>query len=911
MNLIDIIVAVKNAASKELNDISSSLQGLDKAAKVASGGLSILAGGFALQQGAKFAADMAMLNTQMERSRFSFEYFSGGAAQAEANMRAVQRAGGGMLSQIDAQNIAVTAMTQKLATNSTELERMVRIARGIVIVSPIIKDLDQAFTQLGLTIANKSMMRLDQLGTSAKEIKPKIDALRAANKDLSEEQAFQIAVLETLEGKFDGLTTAAINQASGVEELRRAWKDYRVEMARYFEWVNTVGSAAVGALDKGTTFEIGKKLAEDMPTGVTRAQREIVLEIQKLLNDPFNLKVPSMNMLGYNPQTVDQVAKLTEQYMLLGDAAVAAREKALGQDPMLSTDEDIAAAEALEQKAKEMQEKIDKSMHTLAMNAAADVYSFTGNADEATKAYDSMYESLDNFVRVQQDYGHDKEFILGLLSEEATRVQAVEDVYQDRAKSAQEALDKEAEALQYVVDQSAALQDELGRTIDSLAKAQMIKVFEDTGNVDAAQQAYDNASRALWDYTRSAEAAKLDVEDLISLLPSLSETMFAGASASEVFAIGLNKVLGVMSSIAGIQGAVAGGINDFIGKVARMMDSTEMSLFSIGASNGQGVLGGQSFVENAMPEVQKMIGLWTSLGADLDQINQVLLPDYISGLRAANDELYKTESTAKSTSNEFSSLKSKINSVIGSAIGPVAGVDANDLLPREDAVNENARRLADIAVNGLKNQSWLEEFKNEVPEIWKQIEESGDPKGTAARILKDFQDGLAPELLDKDRAKELVKRAILGEEKTKTLVDEIAGELASELGISLSEAKQKATEVLGGDSSSGTPGVKVTPQLDNTQVQGLATTFTDSFVGEIEGSDLGSRISGAINTQIIANLALLEASGKTGGEAFVKGVTSALDEIPAAFINSVASLVTPVVQANINTANPRTGASEY
>lgn len=909
MNLIDIIVAVKNAASAQLNEISGSLQGLDKAAKIASGGLSILAGGFALQQAAKFAADMATLNTQMERSRFSFEYFSGSATQAAANIRAVQRAAGGMLSQLDAQNLAVTALTQRLATNSTELERMVKIARGIVIVSPIIKDLDQAFTQLGLTIANKSMMRLDQLGTSATEIKPKIEALMNSNKDLSEEQAFQIAVIDTLESKFEGLTDAAINQASGMEDLKRAWKDYRVEMARYFEFVNTIGDSFVGALDKGTAFEVGKALSENMPQDITRAQREVLLEIQKLLGDPMNLKAPGMNVFGFQPKVVSQVAELTEKYLQLGDSVTKAREATRGVDPMFTADEDIAAAEALAQKAKEMQERIEKSMHSLAMNAASDVYGFTGNGEEAARAYDSMYESLNNFVRVQQDYGRDKEFILGLLTEEAARISEVDDLYQDRAKIAQEALDAEAEGLQFIIEQSAALQDQLGRTIDSLAQAEMIKVFESTGDIEAAQQAYDDASRSLWDYTRSAEAATADVETLIAILPTLSETMFAGAEASEAFAIGLEKVLGIMGAIAGIQESVAGGINNFIGQVSKMMSSAEMSLFGIGASNGQGIFGGNSFVSTALPEVQKMVGFWVENGATLDQINQVLLPDYISGLRAANDELYKTESSVKSSNNEFNSLKSKVDSIIGSAIGPVAGVDANDLLPREDAINENARRLADIAVNGLKGQDWLDEFKNEVPEIWKQIEESGDPKGTAAKILKDFQDGLAPELLDKDRAKELVKRALLGEEKTKTLVDEIAGELASELGISLGEAKQKANEVLGGES--GGAGVKVTPQIDNTQVQGLATTFTDSFVGEVEGSDLGSRIAGAINTQIIANLALLESSGKTGGEAFVKGVTSALDEIPAAFINSVASLVTPIVQANIASSNPRTGASEY
>ena len=41
--------------------------------------------------------------------------------------------------------------------------------------------------------------------------------------------------------------------------------------------------------------------------------------------------------------------------------------------------------------------------------------------------------------------------------------------------------------------------------------------------------------------------------------------------------------------------------------------------------------------------------------------------------------------------------------------------------------------------------------------------EGGDIKTKAAQLLKDFEDGLNPQLIDKDKAKERVKRMILGD----------------------------------------------------------------------------------------------------------------------------------------------------
>src|SRR5690606_35375779 len=138
------------------------------------------------------------------------------------------------------------------------------------------------------------------------------------------------------------------------------------------------------------------------------------------------------------------------------------------------------------------------------------------------------------------------------------------------------------------------------------------------------------------------------------------------------------------------------------------------------------------------------------------------------------------------------------------------GVDPDKILGdfgfREDEINENARRLADIAANGLKDQDWLGKFQEAVPNIWEAIRMSGNPQEEAAFILKEFQDGLRPELIDKDRAKELVKRMILGEQNLAELAQEIAQEIAEEMGLPVQEALAKAQDALGVGSGGGATG---------------------------------------------------------------------------------------------------------
>ena len=235
----------------------------------------------------------------------------------------------------------------------------------------------------------------------------------------------------------------------------------------------------------------------------------------------------------------------------------------------------------------------------------------------------------------------------------------------------------------------------------------------------------------------------------------------------------------------------------------------------------------------------------------------------------------------------FSSIDSELNSLTSRVQGVLqgslkSGINLDDILPRADAIEEPARRLADIAVRGF-DSPWVDYFKTEFPEIWGTLSSSGDPKAAAAGILRDFEDGLRPELLDKGRAKDLVRRALLGEQNTSALAAEIAGELATELGVSLAQAQQAAAGVLG----TGTTG-------EGTGMDGsaAAAAYTDSFVGSMT-----------------AMLARYEGTGGSAGTSFQVGFLAATSTMPAAILGNLASMLLPMLQAALAGQTSRTGAS--
>lgn len=98
-------------------------------------------------------------------------------------------------------------------------------------------------------------------------------------------------------------------------------------------------------------------------------------------------------------------------------------------------------------------------------------------------------------------------------------------------------------------------------------------------------------------------------------------------------------------------------------------------------------------------------------------------------------------------------------------------IPLDELLPREDEVDENARRMADVAVKGFQSP-WFEGLKGMFPED--VLAEGEDAvKQAAAQMVKDHQDGLTTMFYDVDRAAEQVLKKIKGQSEMDQYVENV------------------------------------------------------------------------------------------------------------------------------------------
>lgn len=270
--------------------------------------------------------------------------------------------------------------------------------------------------------------------------------------------------------------------------------------------------------------------------------------------------------------------------------------------------------------------------------------------------------------------------------------------------------------------------------------------------------------------------------------------------------------------------------------------------------------------------------------------------------RAAAGGVSAMKKAAQEAEQQFESLKGKVAGVLSGALDPGVGVNPDDILAglglREDAINENARRLADVAVNGFKSP-WAQYLQDQFPDLFKGAfaGSESDLRAAAASALKNFQDGLDPSLIDKDAAKERVRRMLIGEARMEELAAEIAGELANEFGgVSQERIAALATGALGGG------GLFAPPSAEGFDTSGAsaAEAFASGARGVVVDGNLGGQITTALDEQLRAesNLARLTESGRLSGSAWGSGFLEvAGDNIPARLIEILAQLVTPAVDA--------------
>lgn len=185
----------------------------------------------------QFVAANDQLATSFRRQSVAARELAGGQAQLNDLLATYNAATGNALDQATALANVTKLMSVGFADSSQELDQFARAIRGISVAMGTSQD---TVTQnLILELFTQRGARLDQLGLQYDKVKQRADELRAADKNLTEQMAYQQAVLEQANDRFGKLADSIEGQITGLENLAKAWKDFRLE----------IGQLSAGSLD--------------------------------------------------------------------------------------------------------------------------------------------------------------------------------------------------------------------------------------------------------------------------------------------------------------------------------------------------------------------------------------------------------------------------------------------------------------------------------------------------------------------------------------------------------------------------------------------------------------------------------------------------------------------------------------
>ena len=365
-------------------------------------------------------------------------------------------------------------------------------------------------------------------------------------------------------------------------------------------------------------------------------------------------------------------------------------------------------------------------------------------------------------------------------------------------------------ALEYQLGWSIALTEEAAKQAD--LEAQKKAIIEATTAVaqdmTAAQQALAKAEadQAREDFNKASAQEKLnslmsEYGKLMGLTKSETAAMgdaliVAGGSIDAAVAKAQNLV-GALSAAAAQAAAVSSAMGGAYGALqSAAVEAYRNSGYDpaiIQAYNTQ--LGYLENIEQTLVDsgvAERELAFYAAQAGDTAKST---FDDYNKQFEA----ITKSAGGAKQLTEEFRNLQSTVSGIFSDMFSDIGGVKVEDFLPREDAPNEAARRIADVMVKGFESP-WADYFKTSFPDLFAKYmgEAGGDVKTAAGLLLRDFQSGLRPELIDTNVVKELAKRAFQLDQSTKAMIDQISRELADELGISIEEATGYASGAAGG-----------------------------------------------------------------------------------------------------------------
>lgn len=898
---VPVIINATDNASSVIERIESRLDQLQS--RAASGGLTAGVIGGGIVAGAQVAIqalgrlrdafeDTVRGGAQLSRLEDSFDNVASSYGQSSTRiLSALQRASQGTISNADLMLTANRAMLLGVADTADEMASLLEVAR--VRGQALGLSTTQAFNDIVTGIGRMSPLILDNLGivTGGEVVFERYAAaIGKATDALSDAERKQALVNSVIQGSASllaGQTGPSNDVATNFERMDAALQNAKDAMGQLFgpavaAVAELIAAGATKAAEAVTGFrEEGFTGPEGQIEGLKRQLTGLQevrdrLQADMAADSPFfnvsdlaevqdKIRAIEREIERYGGIVKDRInasnADLTEHSERLDILGLSAQTAAGRAVPAILGISDAVGitAEATRRGAREIRESFTKELDGLRSSIGEDLFSGAGQASAVLGDSAALSQAQTAYKRVTEEIRQlQREVDAGTISA---------DEFSFRLAAIKDAADDEADAIT-----QAARDTEFFNSVMA-------------GESPAAFQIF--AAAAL--------AAGTPVAELIGLLQDLK------------------------AEIGGIQGARDSAVRSLAGQLAGQVERGLLTqeqasdLFAEGVAkadraaanlNTQLALTGEATDEFTLAQAQAFQAV--NDGAQAIEEADRQAKRYASTL--AGD----AKRAAAEAAREFENLKGKVAGVLSGALDTGVGVDPDEILAglglREDAINENARRLADIAKKGFAGQEWLGDFAQEVPEVFKRLVDAADPKAEAARLLKDFQDGLAPELIDKETAKDRVRRMLLGEARMDELATEIAQELAAELGKPVAEVESRARAALGAGAGAEAPKVKLAPEID---AGALGGAFATGAANAVRDSGVGDRMTTALETQLKSESSLkkMMAAGEAQAQAWGQSFLDTVGEnVPARLIEILTNLVTPGVMAQLQVQASLTGA---
>lgn len=815
-------------ATSTIENVRKNLAGLDGAAGLATKGLAGLAGAFGagmiLQFGREVAGavtEMAQLAAQSEMVAGSMQGLAASFGQSgDAMLDALKRASNGTIAEYDLMLGANKAMMLGVATNADQLEAIMKVAlsRGAAMGLSTTQAFDNLVTGLG----RGSALILDNLGITMQSLQAAEAEYAAAIGKTTDELSDQ--------EKKQGMVNAVLKEAA------------TVDMSNVSGMASSFAQAQAAIADmKAALGELFGPAIEAVATTL----RDAVVSSKEIID---TLNAPTL--AEQTRAAADEYARAGDMLEAGGGAAETLLQLQQAQNALL--EEEITLRDLRNQKQREL------------INAQADLRRMESSPDALFQELTAQEQligrlqgelaALDstgiNNAAMQRELGVAIGSTNQIIAAQAAALEAWMIPGTERWNAYVQAMAAAGPAMATAV---AGVGRAAGATNDVLNS--LTGGLQSSASASQLWAQYVNAAGRNSEGLRTAAgAAALEVQKLGSAaggavggLAAINAEAINAANALYALEHAAEQAAAAATSSAinavrasSMQAASTLGVSEAL----RTYDEQAQTLRQTGAYLAKAGLS-QTEIDFAMAAMTDRM-----TGATMDRVSAIqaeatALTTASGGAQSYAQSLFDASVAGVNFSTSLDGLQGQVQSALSGVFD--VGVDPADFMPRPDAINENARRLADIMVNGFKDQSWLEEFKAEAPDIYAALTEAQDPQAAAAAMLQQFQAGLLPGLIDKEAVKEKVKMAILGDANMSALASEITAELAAEMGQNPAEVAGLVNQAMGrtaGDTSSGDMQTAVISQLKSanfiTAVQSAAgnagSKWGDGFLSQVAGN---------------------------------------------------------------------------